>query len=98
MTPIESVSASGTPNQNEERRLAQAARELQGVFVQQLFKAMRETVPDDGAVNGGTGEEMFSGLLDQHVADQVPAQWSGALGDALLRQFRAAASSGGPAT
>ena len=29
-------------------------RDLEGVFVEQLFKAMRETVPDGGLVDGGS--------------------------------------------
>ncbi len=69
--------------------LQDAVRQLEGVFVEQLFKAMRETVPRDGIISGGTGEEMFSGLMDQHLAADVPREWSSGLADALLARFRA---------
>ncbi|MEO7510183.1 MAG: rod-binding protein [Gemmatimonadaceae bacterium] len=75
---------------SQEERLRKVVGQLQGVFVEQLFKAMRETVPDDGITNGGPGEEMFTGMLDQHVASQTPAQWQHGLGDALFRQLRPA--------
>jgi len=52
---------------------------------------MRATVPGDGALDGGAGEEMFTGLMDQHMSELVPQQWSSSLGEALLRQFHAAA-------
>lgn len=69
-------------------RLREVVGQLQGVFVEQLFKAMRETVPTDGITNGGAGEQMFAGMLDQHLANAVPSQWDHGLGDSLLRQLR----------
>jgi flagellar protein FlgJ len=88
------------PDVSRDPKLAKAVQQLQGVFVEQLFKAMRETVPDDGLMAGGSGEAMFTGLMDQHLADLVPAQWSTSLGDSLLRQFQSthAPSSGTPET
>ena len=81
-------SQSVTPN-SEQARLHKAVQQLEGVFVEQLFKAMRETVPDGGIVDGGSGEEIFSGLLDQHLSAEVPAGWGerGGLGEALYRQL-----------
>jgi flagellar protein FlgJ len=69
-------------------RLRGVARDLEGVFVEQLFKAMRETVPDGGVVDGGSGEEMFTGLLDQKMSALAPDQWERGLSDALYRQLR----------
>jgi peptidoglycan hydrolase FlgJ len=73
----------------DEARLRQTARQLEGVFVEQLFKAMRETIPSGGLVDGGTGEEIFHSLLDAELSSAVPAQWNSPLGEALYRQLRA---------
>ncbi|MBL8961382.1 MAG: rod-binding protein [Gemmatimonadetes bacterium] len=78
------------PPSADEQRLANAVRQLEGVFVEQLFKAMRETVPTDGLTSGGAGEEMFSSLMDQHLAALVPQEWPSTLADALVERFRAA--------
>ena len=72
----------------EEARLRRTAQQLEGVFVEQLFKAMRETVPEGGLLDGGTGEEIFTGMLDQKMAAEVPADWESGLGAALYRQLR----------
>lgn len=77
-------------------KLRQATQEMEGAFVQQLFKAMRETVPDGGFIDGGSGEEMFTGLMDQHLAAEAPADWDRGLGASLYRQFRGAIA--GPET
>lgn len=87
-------------NADEDARLRQVARQLEGVFVEHLFKAMRETVPEGGIVDGGAGEEIFSGLMDQHLSERVPAQWERGLGSALYRQLKRVegTSEGGAAT
>lgn len=73
-------------------RLRRASRQLEGVFVEQLFKSMRSTVPEGGVAAGGAGEEMFTAMMDQHVAEQATAHWERGLGEALYRQLRAALS------
>jgi flagellar protein FlgJ len=90
----------------DEAKLRGAARQLTGVFAQQLFKAMRATVPqDEGVVSGGSGEEMFTGMLDEHLAGTDPhagaaggaagAAFTRGLADAVYRRLRAHA--GAPA-
>lgn len=90
--PIASVDRLTT----EHTRLTTAVRQLEGVFVQQLFSAMRETVPTDGITSGGSGEQMFTSLMDQHLSELVPAKWDTDLGAALLRQFQALQTPQGP--
>ena len=80
--------AAGAAGTEEEARLRAAARQLEGVFVLEMFKAMRATVPDAGVVDGGSGEEIFTGMLDEHLAAQVPGEWQGGLGEALFRELR----------
>lgn len=78
---------------SEDARLRQSSRDLEGVFVEQLFKAMRETVPESSLFGGGAGEEMFTGMLDAHLASEVPGTWKEGPGEALYRQLRAAMGS-----
>ena len=77
--------AAQVPDRREQLR--QTAQQLEGVFVEQLFKAMRETVPDGGLTNGGSGEEMFTSLLDQKMSAVVPTRWDHGLAESLMRQL-----------
>jgi len=91
LAPTATPAASAPPGSPAERdaKLREATGQLEGVFVQQLFKAMRETVPQqEGIVSGGAGEDMFTGLMDQHLAAETPRHWSGGLSEALYRQLR----------
>jgi flagellar protein FlgJ len=89
-TPAVGVTTPVTPPASEkDKALRKSARDLEGLFVQQLFKAMRETVPEgEGIVSGGAGEDIFTGLLDEHLAAETPKQWQSGIAEALYRQLR----------
>ncbi len=92
LSALQAVAESREPRaESDAQRLRATARQLEGVFVEQMFKAMRETVPEDGALSGGSGEAMFTGMLDQSLASEVPARWSNGLAEALYRQLQRAA-------
>jgi flagellar protein FlgJ len=88
VTNINEATPISTALPDRDPRLTKVVGQLQGVFVEQLFKAMRETVPTDGVTDGGPGEAMFSGMMDQHLADELPGRWEHGIGDSLYRQLR----------
>jgi flagellar protein FlgJ len=73
--------------QGESARLRAATRLLEGSFYEEMFKAMRSTLPTGGAIETSQGEEIFTGLMDQHVADAAAMQSERGLGEALYRYF-----------
>jgi flagellar protein FlgJ len=81
--------AGGAP-QSDETRLKKSATQLEGLFVQRLFAAMRETVPDDGLVSQSNAESTFTQMLDERLSQKVPEQFSGShsLAQALYDQLR----------
>ena len=93
MSTIPPTGAPGTPGSaspSPEARLKKTALQLEGIFVQRLFAAMRETVPDDGLMSQSSAESTFTSLFDEKLAEQVPSQWSGdhSLAQALYHQLR----------
>lgn len=90
-TPAGAIARAAPPDlplAAKEAKLRKAAQQLEGAFVEQMFKAMRSTVPTDGMFDGGSGEEMFTGLMDQQIASETPGQWQRGLSDAVYRQLR----------
>lgn len=88
--------AATAPAPDRTEQLRRTAQQLEGVFVEQLFKAMRETVPEGGLTDGGSGEEMFNTLLDQKLSAVVPTRWNHGLVDSLVRQLGGAGAGGTP--
>ena len=74
----------GNGQRNQDERLRAAAKEFEGVFLTQLFKEMRATVPTE---DEGPGQEMFTAMLDETLARAAAARPERGLGDALYRQL-----------
>jgi len=73
--------------QGDEARLRAASDALEGAFYQELFKAMRSTVPEEGLVDGGGGEDAFNSLMDEHLSEVAASRNQGGIGQALYRFF-----------
>jgi peptidoglycan hydrolase FlgJ len=72
------------PTDTHDRTLAKAARDMESLFVQQLYKAMRDTVPAEGGLVERTqGEDLFSGLMDERIAADTGSRWHRGLSDAI---------------
>ena len=66
-------------------KLRTAAHQLEGVFMAQLFQAMRATVPESG--DAGGGQAMFTSMLDDEFAARAADRMHRGLGEALYRQL-----------
>jgi flagellar protein FlgJ len=74
----------------DDAKLKKTATQLEGLFVQRMFAAMRDTVPEGGIVDQSSAEGTFTQLLDEKVSEQVPAQFGGphSIATALYHQLR----------
>lgn len=83
-TDPEAIAGSGkTPRE----KLRQASHDLEGLFVNELFKAMRATLPQDGILGEAPGQEMFQGMMDEKLADMYATKSTHGLGESLYRQL-----------
>ncbi|MFW6380925.1 MAG: rod-binding protein [Bacillota bacterium] len=49
-------------------RLKQVVDEFTSILLKKMFKAMRETVPDEGLIDGGFAEDVFTDMHDQEIS------------------------------
>lgn len=88
MRPISrSVEAPGGGMDKQHAKLHQAAQDLEGIFIGELFKAMRATVPDDGLLSQAPGQDLFQGLMDDRIASLHAERSRGGLSESLYRQL-----------
>jgi Rod binding domain-containing protein len=67
-------------------KLRKAAHQLEGIFLGQLFQAMRQTVPQaDG--ESSEAQQMFTSMLDDQLAAKAADQLQRGLGEAIYRQL-----------
>jgi len=88
MTPLDRVTLPpGSPQADPRVRLREASATLEGVFLQQLFQAMRATIPEGGGTTRSEGERMFTGMLDEQLSQLTAARSTRGLGEAIYRQL-----------
>ena len=78
-----------TSSTDDDDRLAKACADFEAIFVQQLFKTMRASVPESNLMGGGRAEELYTSMLDQQVATQM-ANGQGNIGLAKQMQSKLA--------
>jgi peptidoglycan hydrolase FlgJ len=90
ISPLPPMTTGATPLTPAEAKLKKTANQMEGLFVQRMFAAMRDTVPDGGMAAPSSAESTFTSMLDEKMAEKVPAQWSGqhSLAQALYNQLR----------
>ena len=75
------------PRPDAHAQLRRTAQQLEGVFLNQLFQAMRASVPQDENGDAVPGRQLFTSLLDERLADVAAERMKGGLGEALYRQL-----------
>jgi flagellar protein FlgJ len=48
--------------------IMEAARAFESIFINELMKSMRKTLPEDGMLNSGFANNVFNSMLDQEYA------------------------------
>lgn len=87
-TPVGPTPIGASAPVDPRRQLRAACHELEGFFTRQLLESMRDTVPDDPLTeDDSSGEEMYTALLDDHLASQAGQRSANGLGEALYRQM-----------
>jgi flagellar protein FlgJ len=81
----------GLQKPDDDARLRKTATQMEGLFVQKMFAAMRQTVnSEDGVLPQSSAGDNFTQLLDEKFSEKVPAQFAGthSLAHALYNQLR----------
>lgn len=82
----QAVTGPKTKNDTE-KKLYQACEDFEAIFYQMMMKSMRETINKEDIADGGFGEDVFQGMMDEEVSKQAAKQ-SGSIADILYQQLR----------
>jgi len=70
------------------KELKEAADGFEQLFVHQLFKVMRSSIPKEGMMSGGRGEEIFQDMLDDNYAKIITKNGSLGLSKLIFEQTK----------
>ncbi|MDJ0782883.1 MAG: rod-binding protein [Desulfosarcinaceae bacterium] len=89
-SPKEAPTAQKTPQDQQLTQLKQACDSFEALFLQQMLKQMRATIPKDGMFSGGSAEQMYSEMLDAELGQEMAAGGGLGISRLLFEHVRAA--------
>lgn len=69
------------------QRLRRAAQEFEAVFIHQMLKTMRRSLPVGGPLAPGSGQKMYQDMLDDEMARSMARGGGLGLADILVRDL-----------
>lgn len=82
-----SSTSQGIADDGRKAQIEKACRDFESLFIHQMLKQMRETVPQNGIFSGGSAEQLYTSMLDGEVAKTISNQRGIGLAPALIRQL-----------
>ena len=68
-------------------KMKDLAQQFESIFIQQMYKQMRKTVPDDGLLPRGNADEIYNQLQDLEAAKITAQQGGIGLAELMLEQL-----------
>ena len=87
MKKLSQVAQKAEKNSISDSQLREATREFESMFLHQLMKAMRATVPQGDLFHGGQSGKIYTDMLDQEIA-KVASKRGVGMANLLYQQLR----------
>ncbi len=71
----------------DEEKLLDACRNFEAIFVRQMLKEMRKTVPKDGFIPESMESNVFTSMFDEEVSKQISLRGRMGLAEMMFQQL-----------
>lgn len=97
LTPIDprTIMSASKPDFDQSTRkardlesLRQSTQEFEALYINEMFKAMRKTIPESGLIEKGMSEDIYQEMLDMERARTASEGKGIGLGNAMFEQLR----------
>jgi flagellar protein FlgJ len=91
---IQGAAGAATTKQSDSREsknlqsLRKSCRDFEAVYIQEIYKAMRKTVPDSGLFEKDMASELYKEMLDMEMAKTTAAGKGVGIGEAMYQQMK----------
>ena len=76
------------PKERELQALRQSCRDFEAVYINEIYKSMRKSVPDSGMFKKDMSSELYKEMLDMEMAKQTAAGKGSGIGEAMYEQLK----------
>jgi Rod binding domain-containing protein len=68
-------------------RLRKATKEFESFFMLHMLRAMRKTIPENGLLDGGLGQDMYTSMFDEELSRMIAGTSRGSLSEVLYNSL-----------
>ena len=79
---------STAPENKELQALRKSCREFEAIYINEMYKTMRKTVPDSGLFEKDMANTLYQEMLDMEMAQQTAAGDGMGIGKAMYEQLK----------
>ena len=72
---------------DDKEKLKKACTEFEALFIQEILKFMRQTIPQSGLTSPGAGKEVYQSLLDQEMSKSLAKKGGLRIGEMVYKQM-----------
>ncbi len=76
------------PKEKELQALRRSCRDFEAIYINEMYKAMRKTVPDSGLFEKDMASELYKEMLDMELAKQTASGKGMGVGEAMYDQLK----------
>jgi len=91
INPTQLLSQATQPPKNlkgkDPEQLREVAQQFEAIFIQQMYKEMRNTIPDDGLIQRGNADDVYTQLQDFEAAKITAQQGGIGLAELMMQQL-----------
>jgi flagellar protein FlgJ len=81
----------GKPDAAQNKKLQalrKSCREFEAIYIQEMHKAMRKTIPDSGLFEKNMASELYKEMLDMEMAKTTASGKGLGIGEAMYQQMK----------
>lgn len=78
------------------KKLKKAAQQFEAVFLSQVLKSMRQTVPEGGLLQRGLANEIYESMFDEEISMKMAEGQTRSFADMIFRQLAGKLNNGTP--
>lgn len=82
---------SNTPNDMNNacgKRLRKACKDFEAIFIANMLKEMRKSIPKTGFLDSGHGSDIYRSMMDQKIAEKIVNAKGLGIAEILFKQLQ----------
>ena len=88
ISPASTKDKAVDPNDSKLKSLRKSCREFEAIYINEMYKTMRKTVPDSGLFKKDMADTLYREMLDMEMARQTAAGDGLGIGKAMYEQLK----------